>query len=228
VGCLNQALSKTNLLLLTAAILLAAGLFGTGLAAITGHSDNSHVKDNNYSLDTLIASGLTDHRGREVTTAQLKDKLVLVNFFFTSCAAACPVQTSVIREVKNTIDESVDIIFLSVSIAPINDSQSAIESYVNKFGVNLSDWRFVTASVKDTERLIERFAVTINSVEVSEEQSSVEQMSAHQMSEDHRNTGYLYAKNGRLMQQYQLVPTVTNRLVREITQLSQLEARELL
>ena len=40
---------------------------------------------------------------------------------------------------------------------------------------------------------------------------------------DHRNMGYLYNKQGRLMQQYQLVPGMDERLIREITELDTLE-----
>ena len=62
-----------------------------------------------------------------------------------------------------------------------------------------------------SEKLIERFGVTVDGAIVEEDKL------------DHRNMGYLFNKQGMLMQQYQLVPGISERLIREITELDKIE-----
>lgn len=189
----------------------ALGIAATLAAVVTLSTNSSSAKEHDFSVRSVISANLTDHHGHKLSASDFKNKLVMMNFFFTSCGSACPVQTSVLREVRNSIDPAINIEFISVSIAPMLDTQEAIERYIEKFDVEESNWHFVTASAKDTTTLTEQFGVSISNSQTDDEQV------------DHRNMGYLFGKNGELMQQYQLVPTVSKRLAREITELNQLD-----
>ena len=103
------------------------------------------------------------------------------------------------------------MLFVSVSIAPLTDTEVAINEYIEKFDVDSANWKFATASVQNSEKLIERFGVTVDGAIVEEGRL------------DHRNTGFLFNKQGKLMQQYQLVPGMDERLIREITGLNAME-----
>ena len=92
------------------------------------------------------------------------------------------------------------------------DNRQAISQYIEKFELPQSRWKFATASVGETEKLISQFGVTLENA-VTADGTTEDQI-------DHRNTGFLFAKNGTMMQQYQLQPSVTKRLVREITELN--------
>ena len=135
----------------------------------------------------------------------------MMNFFFTGCEGACPVQTAVLRDVQQGLDPELDVLFISVSIAPLTDTKAAINAYIDKFNVESPDWKFAIASVENSEKLIERFGVTVDGAIVEEDKL------------DHRNMGYLFNKQGMLMQQYQLVPGISERLIREITELDKIE-----
>ena len=100
---------------------------------------------------------------------------------------------------------------MSVSIAPLTDTKVAIDEYIDKFDVNSANWKFATASAQNSAKLIRRFGVTVDGAIVEEDKL------------DHRNMGYLFNKQGRLMQQYQLVPGMDERLIREITELDGLK-----
>jgi len=191
-----------------AAILLMGATVGFGI--FSGGAWSAKPADDPLAL--LTAAKLTDQHGNRVTRKDLDNKLVVANFFFTSCGNACPLQTTVLNNVQNQLDASVDVVFLSVSIAPMIDSADAIDGYIEKHQLDHADWRFVTTSVEHTETLVKQFGVTMDNMIVENDQI------------DHRNMGYLFGKRGRLMQQYQLVPGVVDRLVREVSELDKLHS----
>lgn len=162
------------------------------------------------AISDLTDLVLTDQDGNKLKYSELENKVVSMNFFFTACGSACPTQTAVLRDIQESLDQSVDAVFVSVSIAPLNDTPDAIMQYIEKYQIKETNWRFVTASKANTEQLIKRYGVTLDNAVIEDDKL------------DHRNMGYLFGKNGVLMQQYQLVPGIGKRLVREITELATL------
>jgi len=173
-----------------ATLLLTAVMMVSVVAALCTlvPANDVEATEKAYSISMIADAKLTDQHGRKVKLADLEDKLVLVNFFFTGCEGAC--------------------LFLSVSIAPYADTPESINRYIDKYKLDDSDWKFATTSVDRLKQLIDHFGVTVDNAVVSDGQL------------DHRNNGYLFGKNGTLMQQYQLLPGITERLSREIVQLN--------
>ena len=204
---LLRKLSQRWLVSVSFVLMLLAGTFGFALYSNAGVNDRAAP---NTSL-SLASLNLIDQDGRKLKRSDLQDRLVLMNFFFTSCGSACPVQTAVLREVTENLDQSVDVLFLSISIAPLSDTPDAIDHYLEKYEIHRDNWKFVTASVENTAELVQRFAVTLDNAVVKDDLI------------DHRNMGYLFGKSGALMQQYQLIPGMSKRLIREIAELSVLE-----
>ncbi len=199
------------------AVLLTLGACGIAFYSIADHETEQQVDqqstDNGQTpgIMELASLDLTDQHGRRLTGKDFRNKLVMMNFFFTGCAGVCPVQTAVLRNVHAELDPNLDVLFVSVSIAPLTDTKVAINEYIDKFDVDFANWRFATASVRNSEKLIERFGVTVDGAVVEEGKL------------DHRNMGYLFSKLGVLMQQYQLKPGMDKRLVREIIELEGLK-----
>lgn len=81
----------------------------------------------------------------------LSGKIMVVNFFFTSCPTICPKLTTHVKmlqnafgknKVKNTNDSIVH--FVSISIDPDRDSFQAIRQYADQYNVNHDHWWFLT------------------------------------------------------------------------------------
>lgn len=134
-----------------------------------------------YLLDTVVSrveqgKMITDsiwHKTKNIRlqnqlgdTVNLYDnpgKIIVADFFFTSCRSICPMltrnmaklQQSFIKggEVRNKIDTSI-VQFLSFSIDPERDSVPVLKNYADRFGVNHDNWWMLTGS-KDS---IYRFA----------------------------------------------------------------------
>lgn len=106
---------------------------------------------------------LTNQFGQQVgLNTDLKGKILVINFFFTSCNATCPTLTKSMKLLQTSFrkdprkEASLDTIvqFVSITVNPEVDSFPAMRSYADRFGVNHDTWSFLTGD----KRTIYNFA----------------------------------------------------------------------
>ena len=101
---------------------------------------------------------LTTHEGRTVHFFDdlVKDKVVVINFIYTSCADACPLETAKLAEVQELLGERLghDVFFCSISIDPERDTPEVLAEYAARFGAR-AGWTFATGA-KDDIREVRR------------------------------------------------------------------------
>jgi protein SCO1/2 len=80
----------------------------------------------------------------------IKDKVVAINFIFTSCQDVCPLETARLREVQEILGDRVgkDIFFLSISIDPKRDTPSVLKTYSQQYHAG-PGWMFLTGNMDD-------------------------------------------------------------------------------
>lgn len=80
----------------------------------------------------------------------IKDKIVAINFIFTSCRAICPAETARMRQVEKALGEQMgrDVFFYSISIDPDRDTPEVLKAYAAKFGTG-PGWQFLTGKEED-------------------------------------------------------------------------------
>jgi len=117
------------------------------------------VKDGKMTTDTVwhkVANiKLVNQLGDTVNLYDAKGKIIVADFFFTSCAYICPqltknmvkLQRSFLKggDPMNPPDSSV-VQFVSFTIDPERDSAARLKQYADKFGVNHDSWWFLTGS----------------------------------------------------------------------------------
>ncbi|MDW5316782.1 SCO family protein [Rhizobium sp. PL01] len=74
----------------------------------------------------------------------LRDRPVLVNFFFTGCQAVCPTQTAQLALLQAEISKCRALtgsqpLLISVSLDPYGDTPASIRAYAERFGLVLGD-----------------------------------------------------------------------------------------
>ena len=96
-----------------------------------------------------------------VHSTDLKGKIWVADFFFTSCSTICPRMTSNMKKLNGTLkDLSKQIQFISFSIDPETDKPSVMKQYIQRYGINASNWVFLTGNEAETHRLgIENFMI---------------------------------------------------------------------
>jgi cytochrome oxidase Cu insertion factor (SCO1/SenC/PrrC family) len=90
----------------------------------------------------------------------IKGKVVVINFIFTGCSAACGMETARLRQVQDLLGDRVgkDVHFYSISIDPENDTPEALKAYMAKFNV-APGWTFLTGKQKDIDLLRTRLGL---------------------------------------------------------------------
>lgn len=92
----------------------------------------------------------TNQLGQKVTLADLKGKILVVDFFFSRCPVVCPGMAQSMKRLQNSFINSNDSIvqFISVSIDPEHDSVPQLRQFANRYTSNHDSWWFVTGDKK--------------------------------------------------------------------------------
>jgi protein SCO1/2 len=104
---------------------------------------------------TVADIQLHNQLGDTVNLYDIQNKVIVADFFFTSCAGICPKLTSNMVKLQRSfakggdqyhrIDTSV-VHFVSFTIDPERDSVPRLKAYADRFGVNHDNWWFLTGS----------------------------------------------------------------------------------
>jgi protein SCO1/2 len=103
----------------------------------------------------------SDERGKQVTSTDLKGKVWIADFFFTSCRTICPLMTTNLKKLnQSTLDLSEEIQFISFTIDPDRDSPRVLKRYKKHYGIEAENWIFLTGNEEKTHLLgIENFQI---------------------------------------------------------------------
>ena len=88
-----------------------------------------------------------DQEGRRFGSEQLKGKLTVLDFFFTSCRSVCPGMSAAMHELYTLYAHSDKVQFVSVSVDPYTDSLPRLREYAAQLGVTDDRWRFLWAEM---------------------------------------------------------------------------------
>ena len=92
----------------------------------------------------------TNQLGKKVSLDDLHGKIIVVDFFFTSCPSICPGLARNMKRLQDSFIQNDTIVqFLSVSIDPIRDSVSRLRAFADKYNANHDSWWFVTGDKKE-------------------------------------------------------------------------------
>ncbi len=79
----------------------------------------------------------------------LKGKILVVNFFFTSCQTICPELSKNMNLLNKAFKKNdTSVRFVSISVDPDNDSVPRLRLYADKLNVNHDKWFFLTGDKK--------------------------------------------------------------------------------
>ena len=114
---------------------------------------------------------LTTHDGEKVRFFDdlIKDKVVAINFIYTSCPDACPMETARLLEVQRLLGDRAgeDVHFYSISIDPETDTPEVLHDYVERWGIG-DGWTFLTGDEADIVLLRKKLGVYIEDIQAKD------------------------------------------------------------
>jgi len=112
--------------------------------------------------DQLPDTPLVDDTGRQVRflTDLVRDRAVVITFFYTNCRGTCPGTNLVLAELRDLLakDFGRSVRLISISFEPEKDDVKAIAEYASQFRVEATDvdtpeWLFLTGGPDDIREL---------------------------------------------------------------------------
>jgi copper(I)-binding protein/cytochrome oxidase Cu insertion factor (SCO1/SenC/PrrC family) len=94
----------------------------------------------------------------------IKDKVVAINFIYTTCPDTCPLETAQLVQVQNILGDRMgkEVFFYSITIDPKNDTPSVLQEYRERFGAR---WTFLTGDKADIIELRRKLGLYIEEIQ---------------------------------------------------------------
>ena len=106
----------------------------------------------------------TNQDGKTVTQEDIKGKVAVVNYFFTTCTSVCPRMNNNLKSTYETLKDNPDLLFLSFTSDPQRDSVARLKWYADSMQVNTAKWHFLTGR-KDSLYKAARYSFKIDDPE---------------------------------------------------------------
>ncbi|MGC4040078.1 MAG: SCO family protein [Flavobacterium sp.] len=87
---------------------------------------------------------LTDQNGKKITNEDYKDKVYVVEFFFSTCPSICPIMNKNMVDIQNTFFGNPNFGIASITIDPVHDTSKVLKDHAEMLGVKSSNWHMLT------------------------------------------------------------------------------------
>jgi len=148
----------------------------------------------------------TDQNGQPFGSENLKDKVWIANFIFTSCETVCPPMTASMsalqKELKN---QNLDVELVSFSVDPTIDTPDVLKTFMEKFTGDSSNWHMLTGY---SQKEIEEFA--------REEFQTLVQKPSSSDQVIHSTSFYVVDKNGEVVSKFGFQQSHFDELIVEV------------
>ena len=123
----------------------------------------------------LPAFSLIDQRGEPYGLTDLRGKIWVADFVFTSCPTVCPKLTRKMRDIQHRAHNLGDVFHLvTFSVDPVNDTPPVLAAYANEFHADTRRWTFLTGPLDMVEpTVIKGFKIAMGKEDVGQGMFSI-------------------------------------------------------
>ncbi|MCB1907070.1 MAG: SCO family protein [Rhodocyclaceae bacterium] len=113
------------------------------------------------TLDVVVPNArLLDQDGRQVAFVDdvLGDKVVVIDFVYTTCTTICPVQSAVFNALQGRLADKLgdSVRLVSLSVDPRRDSPARLKQAADKYGSG-PDWTWLTGEHAEVEDVLRAY-----------------------------------------------------------------------
>ncbi|HRH39010.1 MAG TPA: SCO family protein [Flavobacteriales bacterium] len=96
----------------------------------------------------IMDFALADQLGRTITLDDVRGKIIVSDFFFTTCGSICPKMSTQLERVQGAYAKDDGIVILSHSVTPETDSVPVLAEYATLHNADPERWHFLTGDRK--------------------------------------------------------------------------------
>lgn len=142
-----------GILLLVLAAVVGAGVW-IGLGSGSKREDpGPRVLEGLERFGTVPDFSLTERSGRRLSLADLKGKIWIANFIYTSCKDTCPLQSAEMAGLQGDLAQHENPRLVSISVDPERDNPKILSRYAERFHADHKFWLFLTGEREAIRRL---------------------------------------------------------------------------
>ncbi len=142
-----RALSwKATLILIP--LLTAAGLFLLRQAEVARLSNRTLPNDGVVPIFQL-----TDQDGQPFGSDQLRGRIWIADFIYTTCPGPCPIISSRMSETQKPLRDT-DVKLVSFTVDPQHDTPAVLRNYAERLQAQPGRWKFLTGDKDAIYRLV--------------------------------------------------------------------------
>ena len=140
--------NKTGLFLLCFFMLLGIAFLGyfykvshqekPSALPIIGNDENHHIAPFSF----------VNQDGKTITNADVKGKICVVEYFFSTCKGMCPKMNEDMVSVYKAFLGNKNVLILSHTVDPLKDTVQALKAYSLRFDADPNQWMFLTGDKK--------------------------------------------------------------------------------
>ncbi|HRP90557.1 MAG TPA: SCO family protein [Edaphocola sp.] len=92
---------------------------------------------------------LVNQDGDTINLEKLKDKILVVEFFFTTCKGICPTMNENMATVYDNFKNDDDVVIISHTVDPKRDTVGALKVFAKGFDADSKHWMFLTGDKQE-------------------------------------------------------------------------------
>jgi len=106
---------------------------------------------------------LIDQDGKQFLMTNLRGKIVVLDFIYTTCTDVCPPFTANFAALQRRLNpEHKSAVFLvSITTDPEIDSPKVFRSYAQRYGADFSNWAFLTGTEAQLKEVWKGFGIRV-------------------------------------------------------------------
>jgi protein SCO1/2 len=132
--------------------------------AVFAHEPAAKQQTKNAAAANIKAPNfvLIDQENRSFESTQLRGKVVVLNFIFTTCTDVCPLFTANLAQLQRKLSGRLaDLFYVSITTDPEIDSAKVLKGYALRHGADLSHWAFLTGSEGQLRPVWKAFGIQV-------------------------------------------------------------------
>lgn len=105
------------------------------------------------TIGAVPAFSFINQNGKTITNEDYKDKVYIVEFFFTTCPSICPIMTENMIKIQDAFLGNPNVGIASFSIDPAHDTPEVLKEYAQNKGITKPQWHLLTGEKENIFKL---------------------------------------------------------------------------